>query len=116
MYFCEMTDEQVHEMRRKRHAYFSAIAEKYETFEAFTQANEEWLAVMGIALWPGEEYLSLHMQLDYPEYERYHVIPGPNGKLTVSHVIWCEYLCANMLFNIFTESYDVDEEDILTQY
>ena len=111
----KMTKKQVYEMRRERHAYFSAIAEEYDTFDEFVKANDEWLAIMGIELHKEEKYISLHMQLDFSEYETYHVIPGANGKLTVSHVIWCNDMCANMLFNVFTENY-TDEENILTQY
>ena len=115
MNFSKMTDKQVYEMRRKRHACFSAIAEEYDSFKEFIKANDEWFAIMGIELCEEEKYLSLHIQLDFSEYETYHVVHGRNGKLTVSHVIWCEDMCANMLFNVFTENY-ADKEDILTQY
>lgn len=115
MDFSKMTDEQVYEIRRKRHACFSAIAEEYDSFEEFVKANDEWFAIMGIELFEEEKYIKLHIQLDFSEYETYHVILGANGKLTVSHVIGCEDMCANVLFNVFTENY-ADEEDIWTEY
>lgn len=42
MDFGKMTKKQVYEMRRERHAYFSAIAEEYDTLDEFVKANDEW--------------------------------------------------------------------------
>ena len=35
-------------MMRERQAYFSAIAEEYESFEEFTNTQKMWLDIMGI--------------------------------------------------------------------
>lgn len=37
-------------MMRRRQAYFSAIAEEYASFADFMQAQDMWLAIMGIEL------------------------------------------------------------------
>ena len=38
-------------MMRERQAYFSAVAEEYETFEEFTKKQKIWLDIMGIELY-----------------------------------------------------------------
>lgn len=74
------------EMMRKRQAYFSAIAEEYTSFADFIQAQDMWLAIMGIELTDCELYLKLYIQLDFSEYEEYYVIPDDDGQLTVSDI------------------------------
>lgn len=100
-------------MMRERQAYFSAIAEEYENFEEFIKTQKMWLDIMGIELYQENPlYLSLRIQLDYTDYETYHIIKGDNGKLTVSDVIWWQDLyCANSVMNISTGE-NADEEDI----
>lgn len=100
-------------MMRERQAYFSAIAEEYESFEEFTNTQKMWLDIMGIDLYQeNPSYLSLRIQLDYQDYETYHIIKGEDGKLTVSDVIWWQDLyCANSVLNISTGE-NADEEDI----
>ena len=100
-------------MMRERQAYFSAIAEEYESFEEFTDTQKMWLDIMGIDLYQeNPSYLSLRIQLDYQDYETYHIIKGEDGKLTVSDVIWWQDLyCANSVLNISTGE-NADEEDI----
>lgn len=100
-------------MMRERQAYFSAIAEEYESFEEFTNTQKMWLDIMGIDLYQeNPSYLSLRIQLDYQDSETYHIIKGEDGKLTVSDVIWWQDLyCANSVLNISTGE-NADEEDI----
>ena len=100
-------------MMHERQAYFSAVAEKYETFEEFAKTQKRWLEIMGIELYQeNPSYLSLQIQLDYQAYETYHIIKGDNGQLTVSDIIWWQDLyCANSLLNISTGE-SADEEDI----
>lgn len=100
-------------MMRERQAYFSAIAEEYESFEEFTNTQKMWLDIMGIDLYQeNPSYLSFRIQLDYQDYETYHIIKGEDGKLTVSDVIWWQDLyCANSVLNISTGE-NADEEDI----
>lgn len=100
-------------MMRERQAYFSAIAEEYDTFDEFLKTQKMWLDIMGIDLYQENPlYLSLRIQLDYQDYETYHIINGNNGKLTVSDIIWWQDLhCANSILNISTGK-DADEEDI----
>lgn len=100
-------------MMRERQAYFSAVAEEYETFEEFTKTQKMWLDIMGIELYQEDSlYLSLRIQFDYTDYETYHIIKGDDGKLTVSDIIWWQDLyCANSLLNISTGEH-ADEEDI----
>lgn len=101
------------EMMRKRQAYFSAVAEEYESFDDFIKTQKDWFEIFGIELsQDNESYLSLRMQLDYTDYETYHVINGEDGHLTVSDIIWWQDLyCANSLLNIQTGE-SADEEDI----
>ena len=100
-------------MMRERKAYFSAIAEKYETFEEFTKTQNRWLEIMGIELCQENPlYLSLYIQLDFHAYEKYHIIKGRNGKLTVSDIVWWQDLFyTNSVMNISTGEC-ADEEDI----
>lgn len=100
-------------MMRERQAYFSAVAEEYDTFEEFIKLQKMWLDIIGIELYQENPlYLSLRIQLNYTDYETYHIIKGDDGKLTVSDVIWWQDLyCANSVMNISTGK-SADEEDI----
>ena len=100
-------------MMRKRQAYFSAVAEEYEYFDEFIRTQKYWLEIFGIVLSQDyESYLSLRIQLDFTDYETYHIIYGDNGHLTVSDIIWWQDLyCANSIMNIQTGVH-ADEEDI----
>lgn len=101
------------EMMRKRQAYFSAVADEYESLEEFTKTQKEWLELLGIELYQeNPSYLSLRIQLDFTDYETYHIVYGDNGHLTVSDIIWWQDLyCANSIMNIQTGVH-ADEEDI----
>lgn len=72
---------------------------------------------MGIELYQeNPSYLSLRIQLDYQDYETYHIVKGDDGKLTVSDIIWWQDLyCANSVLNISTGE-NADEEDIPQSY
>ncbi|MDE5705856.1 hypothetical protein [Muribaculum sp.] len=109
--------EKRRKMMRERQAYFSAVAEEYETFEEFTKTQNRWLEIMGIELYQENPlYLSLRIQLDYQAYETYHIIKGNNGKLTVSDIVWWQDLhYANSIMNISTGEC-ADEEDISRSY
>ena len=100
-------------MMRKRQAYFSAVAEEYESFDEFIRTQKDWFEIFGIELsQDNESYLSLRIQLDFTDYETYHIIYGDNGHLTVSDIIWWQDLyCANSIMNIQTGVH-ADEEDI----
>ena len=99
-------------MMRKRQSYFMEIAKGYESFEEFVEAQEEKLEILGIELYEEESYISLRIQLDYNDYETYHIVMGDNGHLTVSDIIWWQDLyCANSVMNIQTGK-SADEEDI----
>lgn len=101
------------DMMRKRQAYFSAVAEEYESFEEFIRTQKDWLEIFGIELSQDDKsYLSLRIQLDYTDYETYHIINGEDGHLAVSDIIWWQDLyCANSIMNIQTGE-SADEEDI----
>ena len=101
------------ELMRKRQAYFSGIADDYESLEEFTNTQKEWFELLGIELYQeSPSYLSLRIQLDYTDYETYHIIYGDNGHLTISDIIWWQDLyCANSLLNIQTGEH-ADEENI----
>lgn len=100
-------------MMRERQAYFSAVADEYDSFEEFVKTQKMWLDIMGIELYQeNPSYLSLRIQLDYQDYETYHIVKGDDGKLTVSDIIWWQDLyCANSVLNISTGE-NADEEDI----
>ncbi len=109
-----MTDDERYEMMRKRHAFFCDIVRPYSSLDELAHDKDEWFALHGIELTLGEKYISLYIQLDYTEYESYHIIPDGKGCLTVSTVIWWQnQYCANELMDIFTLE-SADEEDILT--
>ena len=101
------------DMMRKRQAYFSAVAEEYESFDEFIRTQKDWLEIFGIELSQDDKsYLSLRIQLDYTDYETYHIINGEDGHLAVSDIIWWQDLyCANSIMNIQTGE-SADEEDI----
>lgn len=104
-------------MMRERQAYFSAVADEYDSFEEFVKTQKMWLDIMGIELYQeNPSYLSLRIQLDYQDYETYHIVKGDDGKLTVSDIIWWQDLyCANSVLNISTGE-NADEEDIPQSY
>ena len=108
-----MTSEQRLEMQRKRYAYFKEIANKYNSIRDFIKDNDEKFAIVGIELNGGEDSASIYLQLNYTEYEQYHIIQMPSGQLTCSHIIWYQDdFCANSLRNVVT-GVDVDDvEDI----
>ena len=57
------------DMMRKRQAYFSAVAEEYESFDEFIRTQKDWLEIFGIELSQDDKsYLSLRIQLDYTDY------------------------------------------------
>ena len=90
-------------MMRKRQAYFSAIAEEYASFTDFMQAQDMWLAIMGIELTDCGLYLKLYIQLDFSEYEEYYVIMDDDGQLTVSDIVmWNNDECCTSYVNIST--------------
>lgn len=101
------------DMMRKRQAYFSVVAEEYESFDEFIRTQKDWLEIFGIELSQDDKsYLSLRIQLDYTDYETYHIINGEDGHLTVSDIIWWQDLyCTNTIMNIQTGE-SADEEDI----
>ena len=101
------------DMMRKRQAYFSAVAEEYESFDEFIRTQKDWLEIFGIELsQDAKSYLSLRIQLDYTDYETYHIINSEDEHLTVSDIIWWQDLyCANSIMNIQTGE-SADEEDI----
>lgn len=100
------------EMMRKRQAYFSAVAEEYTSFADFIRTEDWWLAIMGIELTEQGNYLVLHIQLDYTDYEDYFVFKLDDSTLTVSDVIqWHDGYCCNSYLNIETGEH-ADEKDI----
>lgn len=101
-------------MMRKRHLYLNEIAQPYISLDDFAKEKDEWFAITGIELTHCGKYISLYMPFGVDEYETYHVIPGKDGHLTISEVIWWQDpYCFNDLINIFTRE-SVDEEEILT--
>ena len=117
MDFGTLTSEQRLEMQRKRVAYFKGIAEKYNSIQDFIKDKEEKFAILGIELSGGEESASLYIQLDYTDYEQYHIIQKPSRQLTCSHIIWFkdEY-CANSLRNVVSGEDVEDEDEIWKEY
>lgn len=73
------------EMVHKRQEYFSAIAEEYTSFVDFINAQDIWLAIMGIELTDCGDYLKLYIQLNFSDYEIYDVVMDNDGRLTVSN-------------------------------
>lgn len=114
----DLTDirlEERYEMMRKRHSFFRKIVKFYSSFDQLIRDRGEWFATLGIKLTHEEKYVSIYMQLDYTDYEIYHIIPDHKGMLTVSNIIlWQHPYCYNELLNIFTTLEEVEEEDILT--
>lgn len=111
-----MTKDERLTMMRKRQAYFSAIAEEYHSFADFIKVQDLWLAIMGIQLTKFDEYLALYIQLDFSEYEQYHIVMTPESNLAVSDIIlWQDEYCCNSWLNIITAENAV-EEDIFKSY
>ena len=103
--------EQIAKMRERR-AFFSAIAGKYASSEAFVRENGHWLDMVGIELIESECCLKLCIRLEYSDYEEYYIMPGGCGFLTVSPVVgFQDDCCANRLINIDTGE-DAGEDDI----
>ena len=114
MIYSNMTKEQQCELRQQRHAYFTAIAKECSTFDEFVKKHEQWLALMGIELFETKNYLTMRIQLDYCDYEAYHITAVDNGRLAVSSIIECQNeVGANVFMNVFTGAY-ADEKEIFT--
>lgn len=112
----DMSFEERYAMMRKRHVFLEELVKQYTSLDDLAKDKDEWFAIIGIELTHDGKYISLYMSLGFKEYETHHVIPGKNGKLTVSEVIWWEDpYCFNNVINIFTKK-SVDEEDILTSF
>lgn len=100
------------EMMRKRQAYFSAVAEEYTSFADFINAQDMWLAIMGIELTDCGRYLKLYIQLDFAEYEEYYVIITDDGHMSVSDIVmWNDDVCCTSYINVSTGE-SADEESI----
>lgn len=99
-------------MMRRRHDMFTGIVENYTSFADFLRDWRELLTLLGLEIKECDQYVSLYMQLDFTDYEQYHVIMGRDGHLAISSSAWCEMYCANILINIFTGA-GVDGEDIV---
>lgn len=109
-----MTREERYAMMRKRHAFLCAMVRPYTSLEEFAKEKDEWFAMLGVELRLGSNVISLYMSLDYDDYETYYVIPGKDGRLTISEVIsWQDPYCYNDDINIFSEE-SVEEDEILT--
>lgn len=101
------------EMMRRRHAYFSAVAEEYGSFTDFIKAQDMWLSIMGIGLTDCGHYLKLHIQLSSSQYEEYYVTLEDNEYLTVSEIIrWNDDYCCTGYINVITGK-SIDKECIV---
>lgn len=110
----DMTFAERFDMMRKRHAFLNAMVKPYTSLDEFAKEKDEWFAMLGVELTLGSNVISLYMQLDYGDYETYYIIPGKDGRLTVSEVIsWQDPYCYNDDINIFSRE-SVDKEEILT--
>lgn len=110
----DMTREERYAMMRKRHAFLNAMVRSYTSLEEFAKEKDEWFAMLGVELRLGSNVISLYMALDYDDYETYYIIPGKDGRLTISEVIsWQDPYCYNDDINIFSEE-SVEDDEILT--
>ena len=99
-------------LMKKRQAYFSCLAEKFSSFDDFIKANDLWFAIMGVELIKTHNYLTIHIQLNFTEYEDYFVIQVEENRLTVSNIIgWQDNYCCNNYLNLKTME-QADKEDI----
>lgn len=116
----DMTREERREIMAKRYEFFSEMAAQCMTLEEFKEKFDLKLAIMGIELLERddtqENYLALRVQLDYSDYEMYHLLQLPEHKLAISHIIWWQDpYCFNDTINLFTGE-SVDEKEIPKQY
>lgn len=104
------------EMMRKRHEYFSAVAEEYTSFADFIKAHYMWLAIMGIELTDCGTYVKLYIQLDFSEYEEYFIVQNDDGTLTVWDIVRrYDETCSTHYVNILTGNYASKNEIIETE-
>ncbi len=100
--FQEMRDKGLSKLRQ-RHAGFLAIVREYTSFEDFLRDWEDLMTLFGTEVDAGSDRVDLRIQIDYTDYEEYHVIMGQDGHLTMSAAAWWQNeCCANELINIFT--------------
>lgn len=111
--FQEMRDKGLSKMRQ-RHAGFMEIVKEYTSFSDFLHDWEDLMTLFGTEVYAGSDGIDLRIQIDYTDYEEYHVIMGKDGHLTMSAAVWWQNeKCANELTNIFTGE-GVEIEDIDT--
>lgn len=95
---------------RKRHAGFTEIVKEYTSFDDFMRDWHEKMPLFGTEVERGSDCISLRIQIDYTDYEQYHVIMGRDGHLAMSSAVWWNDMFANTLTNIFTgEKVDIDD-------
>lgn len=110
----DMSNNERYDMMRKRHAFLNTLVSSYTSIDEFVRDKEHWFAMLGTDLCLCNEYAYIYMWLDYSEYEMYFVIPGNDGRITVSEVIrWQDNYCANTYLNIFSLQRS-DDDEILT--
>lgn len=103
-------------MMRKRHAFLSDTVKGYTSLDEYARDKDECFATLSIDLSLNDNCISLYYVFPDYGYEEYHIVPTTDGRLAVSHIIWWQNdICANEIFNIFTEKI-AGEEDILTTY
>jgi len=111
--FYEMREKGLSKMRQ-RHAGFMEIVKEYTSFSDFLHDWENLMTLFGTEVYAGSDGVDLRIQIDYTDYEEYHVIMGKDGHLTMSAAAWWQNeCCANELTNIFTGD-KVEIEDIDT--
>ena len=87
---------------RKRHAGFTKIVKDYTSFDDFMNDWYEKMTLFGTDVNQGPNGISLRIQIDYTDYEEYHVIMGEDGHLDMDPEVEWEWLCASRLTNIFS--------------
>lgn len=104
------------EWRRKRYDHFTEIVKHYTSFDGFISEWEGEMALWGVELTKHEEnnYVTIHVQLDYYGYNEFHVIMGNDGHLALSKGVGMEEICANMIIDIDSGEYldEYPEEEV----
>lgn len=99
-----MTDEERIALMRKRYAFFSEMVKGYTDIHTFFIENDERFAIMGMELSEGDNYLTIYIQLDFTEYEYYHIVVDSQGRLVVENNVTWDYRCATSEVDIFTDN------------
>lgn len=83
----KLTIEERFKLMEERQTCFSLIAVEDTTLDAFVERLDFYFATIGMGVFKRDKYVEIHIQLTKPDYEKYFIIPTPEGRLDCSKIV-----------------------------